>query len=377
MIQRLNRDHFDPHVLAFSSQGRLRTELEAISIPLTCLDFVGLLGKFHPVTYLRLYRLLSVMIRYFHQEQPQIAQSYLGWANIYGCLAAKMAGVPVIITGRRGMGGKYHETQWHYQLIQSVSNIWATAVIANSFMVRQHCLTQEKFLNPQKVHVIHNGIAVQAASSACRAEQIKKQLAIPVEDHIVGIIANLHRYKGHHDLLQAAAMVLSRCPNTTFVIVGRNDGIREELEHLAQHLQIMPKVIFMGERQDVPDLIAMFDIQVSASLTEGLSNAILEGMASAKPIIATAVGGTPELVVHEQTGLLVPPGNSEALAHALFRLLNDKPLRTEMGNAGRLRVATHFQIDQTVHQTEVLYQRLVQQHVVNSCEHDKRRFIQR
>jgi glycosyltransferase involved in cell wall biosynthesis len=183
-------------------------------------------------------------------------------------------------------------------------------------------------------------------------------LSIPEDHHVVGIIANLRPCKGLRGFLKAAALVLQSYPQTTFLIVGRDDGLKVELQLLAKELHISDSIIFTGERDDIPEILSMFDILVSSSLTEGLSNAILEGMALGKPVIATNVGGTPELVVHEQTGLLVSPGNPGYLAEAVIRLLGGCELRNRLGSAGLKRVEMLFCLERMVNQTETFYEEL-------------------
>ena len=357
-VRRIDRKRFDLSVLAFHCQGPVRDAIEALSIPFQSLNFSGLKGKFRPQAYLQLYKLLRDIVQYLKQEQPQIVQSYLFWANIYGCLAAKIAGVPVIITGRRAMMEEQHKkflTQW----LQNLTNLWATAIIANSYAAQQECLQRDKFAPPPKIQVIYNGIEADRYVTSIDRATTKKALAVPESAQVVGIIASLHPRKAHQDFLNAAALVLRTCPNAVFLIVGRNDGVQPQLEALAEELSIRDKVIFTGERDDIPEMLSVLDVQVSSSVLEGLSNAILEGMAAGKPIVATQVAGNPELVVHEETGLLVPPGNPNALAAAIIRLLQDRVLRERLGKAGKQRVAMLFRMESMISQTETCYQTLV------------------
>jgi glycosyltransferase involved in cell wall biosynthesis len=358
-VRHLKRDRFDVKVLSFACDGKLRSEIEALQIPLTSLGFSGLKGKFHPQAVVQLYRLMREMVRYLRREQPQIVQSYLFWANIYGSIAAKLAGIPVIITGRKGIEAKYY-TKWHYRGLQTLSNLLATTIITNSINVQQYCVKHEKYVTPAKVRVFYDGI--ELSRFAIKGEQTdkKKTFPIPADAPVVGIIANLHPIKGHKDFLTAAAAVLQMYPQTVFLVVGRDIGIKSELEAFAQELHIRDAVIFTGERDDIPDILSILDLQVSSSLSESFSNVILEGMAAGKPIVATAVGGTPELVVHEETGFLVPAGNSQRLAEAMIRLLGDQALRVQMGDAGRRRIELLFRIEQTVQQLEAFYHNLVQ-----------------
>ena len=175
---------------------------------------------------------------------------------------------------------------------------------------------------------------------------------------VVGIIGTLSPYKGHQDFLKAAVLALQRYPQTIFLIIGRDEGLFSFLKSLTRELHIQNSVIFTGERNDIPALLSMLDILVSSSLVEGLSNVILEGMAAGKPIVATEVGGTPELIIHEQTGLLVPPSDPDRLAEAMIRLLGDKVLRDQLGNAARKRAARLFSMEQMILHLENLYEHL-------------------
>jgi glycosyltransferase involved in cell wall biosynthesis len=358
LVRRLNRDRFDLRVLAFHCQGNVRTAIEACHIPFTCLNFSGLKGKFRPESYLQLYRLIRDMVQYFKQEHPQIVQSFLYWTNIYGSLAAKIAGVPIIITGRRATMEEKYKT-WFGQWLQNFSNLWATAIITNSAAVRDECLQRDAFVTKHKIQVIYNGIDVNCYVATHDPITTKQHLYIPEHVQIVGIIASLQPRKGHRDFLRAAVRVLQTCPNTVFLIIGRDDGSRSELEAFTETLGIRDTVIFTGERSDIPDMLAMLDVQVSSSFIEGVSNALLEGMAAGKPIVATAMAGNPEIVAPGQTGFLVPPSDPDALAEAIIRLLTNRELRMQMGMMGRQRVETIFRMQQMVQQTEALYQKLV------------------
>jgi glycosyltransferase involved in cell wall biosynthesis len=131
------------------------------------------------------------------------------------------------------------------------------------------------------------------------------------------------------------------------------------MEAKAKAMQLSEDVIFTGIRQDVPNILGLLDVFVLPSLWEGLPIALLEAMAAGLPVVATAVGGTPEVVVEGETGFLVPPRDPEALAEAILRLLREPDLRRRMGEAGRKRVAEHFSVEQMVQKTEALYEHLL------------------
>ncbi len=362
MVQRLDRDRFEPQVLIYrDSSDSLQKSLDSFDIPVICLNFPKLRRKFHPVSVLEIYRLMRNMFGYLKRERPHIVQAYLPWNNICGALAAKMAGVPVIITGRRAnIDERYMDfPKFPDQWLQDISNIWATAVVTNSHVVKEECLHREKYLHAQKIRVIYNGIDIDRFVVTIHPAAKKRELQIPENFQVVGIVASLHRRKGHWDFLKAAQQVLKSYPQTIFLIIGQDVGIRQELEAYSTQLGIRDSAIFTGHREDIPELLSILDIQVSASYVEGLSNSILEGMAAGKPVVATDIAGNSELVLHGQTGLLVPPGNPKRVAGALCRLLADESLRKRLGNAGQRRVEALFRIDHMVHQTEKFYQSLV------------------
>ncbi|GAK57259.1 putative glycosyl transferase, group 1 [Candidatus Vecturithrix granuli] len=360
-IRRLNRDQFTPYILAFHREGMLRTEIEKLQFPFTTLDFCETKGRFHPASYIKLYKTLRKMITYLQQEKPHIVQSYLPQANILATLTAKIAGVPIIITGRRATIDERYMIYPKFpdQWLQNRLNRWVSMIIANSSIVRQQCLQREKYMTEEKIQVVYNGVNINLYPKDIDQEHYKKTLQIPKHAAVVGIIANLHPRKGHQIFLNAAALVLQIYPGTRFLIIGRDDGMKASLEALTHTLHIEHAVRFTGERDDIPELLSVIDIQVSSSHIEGLSNALLEGMAAGKPIVATHVSGNPELIVDGHTGILVPPDNPERLAQAILRLLADQDLRSNMGKAGRQRAEQVFNIDQMVNTTERLYKNLV------------------
>ncbi|PIE35297.1 hypothetical protein CSA56_04775 [candidate division KSB3 bacterium] len=371
MLRRLDRKRFVPHILSFRCQGRLREEIEALQVPFTCLHVQNTRGTLNPISYLRICKLTWDIYRYLKIETPHIVQSHLFWPNIHSCIAGKYAGVPVIITGRRATMSIHHQkfrkyTKWHYRWLQNVTNRWATAILVNSHIIKQHCLEREKFVTPERVHVLYNGIDPTPYTRPIDSIPIKKEFRLSHDANTVGMIATLHPRKGYRDFLEAAALVLQTYPDTIFLLIGRDDGIKSTLEEVAEKQGIRHAVLFTGERHDIPELLSVLDVQVSSSYIEGQSNAILEGMAAGKAIVATEAGGNPELILDGQTGLLVPPGNPSHLARAIVQLLGNQQQRKQLGEKARQRAATHFGIAEMVQQSEALYQTLVHTNISTS-----------
>ncbi len=356
-VHRLDRSRFEPRVLAFHCHGEVRDQVEALNIPFTCLNFFGLQGRYSPSSYFQLYRLLQRIVRYLKQERPQIVQTYLFWTNVYGCIAAKIAGVPVRITGlRASMEEKY--VHFPGRWLQSLSHCWATLIISNSRDVKNECLQRDTWVSDEKIQVIYNGIDLQRYVPERSCTLSKHSLGLADDAPLIGIVASLIPRKRHEDFLRAAARVQTVFPDAVFLIAGRDGGQRGGLENLARELGLGQSVRFLGERSDIPEIMKTLDVLVSTSSIEGLSNAIIEAMAMRTPVVATNIAGTSELVVDGETGLLVPLGDISRLSEAILRVLNDHALRVNMGNAGRQRVEALFQMDRMVRQTEAVYERL-------------------
>ncbi len=201
--------------------------------------------------------------------------------------------------------------------------------------------------------VVPNAIRV-AAAPASADPALRARLTAGRPDYVVLTPARLHPQKGHTYLLQAAAQV----PDATFVLAG--DGpLRTALEAEARDLGVADRCVFLGERRDVPALLAASDLFVLPSLFEGLPVSVLEAMAAERPVVATAIGGTDEAVASEATGLLVPPRDPSALASAIRRLQADPGLGRRLAAAGRARVARDFTAEATAARVMAIYDGLL------------------
>src|SRR5439155_23841531 len=195
-----------------------------------------------------------------------------------------------------------------------------------------------------------------------RRSKHREQLELPQRTPVIAVLARLVPFKGIQYFLEAAALIASRVPESRFLVIGDahpgDDGraYRQQLERYADRLGLSQRLVFTGFRLDVPELLSEVTVSVRPCVSsEGLSNALLESMAAGVPVVATRVGGNPEVVQDGRTGLLVPPRDPHALANAISRLLEDPGLARRFGRAGRDRVAEHFSIEQMVSKTERLY----------------------
>jgi glycosyltransferase involved in cell wall biosynthesis len=260
-----------------------------------------------------------------------------------------------------------------------VLNAIADRVLVNAEAIRKQILETSSIVRT-KVVVVRNGLAhVQdgsrevsmSESMGCNAKPegssfarcaartvLIDTLGIPDASIIVGTVANLRPVKGHRHLIEAAAQILQAHPNVHFVFIGEGD-LRPVLEGQVKDLGIDGHVHFMGHREDARFLTAGFDLAVLASLHEGMPNTVLEAMAAGVPVLATAVGGVTEIIVDQDTGFLVPPGNPAAMADRLGSMLVRTDLRAAIGVRGYQFVHATFDINRMVASVQSLYDELL------------------
>jgi glycosyltransferase involved in cell wall biosynthesis len=306
------------------------------------------------------------LARYITRHDVEIVHSYNFYGNVFAIPAARLAGASVVIASIRDQGVYLTPKQ---KALQRLVCRLADCVLVNASAVRDWLIGQG--YDAGKIAVIRNGIDLSRfQTTSCRAD-VMREVGIPEQAPVVATVSRLIPAKGIEHLLEAAALVAPRHPNLHVLIVGealvtRNDGVvapndtyLESLVERARRLQIADRVVFTGYRPDVPALLPHVSVSVQPSLSEGLSNVILESMAAGVPVVATRVGGTAEVVVDGQTGLLVPPADPPSMARALTRLLDDPALRQRMGAAGRKVVEHRFSVERMVESTERLYMDLL------------------
>ncbi|HID32258.1 MAG TPA: glycosyltransferase, partial [bacterium (Candidatus Stahlbacteria)] len=204
-----------------------------------------------------------------------------------------------------------------------------------------------------KIHVIHNGIDPSPFETTTRG-RVRPTLNIGSSEVVLVCVANFRLAKGHEVLLDSVNLLIQDGVSFFLWLVGDGD-LRPAMEAKTRSLGLSQTIKFLGQRSDIPDILADADLFVLASHWEGMPGAVMEAMAAKLPVVATDVGGIPELVVDGETGLLVPPGKPELLASALKKLIRDKKLRRKMGIAGHRRIVTHFRLKDKVREQEEVY----------------------
>lgn len=311
------------HVIALSGGGPLAAELEGTGIELHVLAYGGIRFRnerrqLRPwVVFVELFEIVRLW-RLLVALRPHVCHAFLFWAYTLALPLARLARVPVRLSGRRGLPPS-EPAGWPRRLLDRLSNASATALVANSSRLADQIAALEA-VSPTRFHVIHNGVDLPAA------------VADPGKEPAAGVVvANLIAYKGHADLLRALALVADP-PRMTFVGEGPE---RENLERLTAQLHLSGVVCFAGRRAGAERLLPEFQFAVLPSHHEGLPNVVLEAMAAGLAVVTTDVGGVREVAQDGVSALIVPPRDVTALAAALSRISTDAALRVGLGRRGR------------------------------------------
>lgn len=302
-------------------------------------------------------RNLAFLCRFVRENNISLVLTYHEGSDFCGLALSYLCNIPVI-SNRRDMG---YKTKLHHRMAYKLFGRFFSGVIAVSNSVRKEIIKQGWFPE-NKILVIHNGTDGGKYKSDNNMEMLKGRIGIEPNHRVVGVIANLWRVKGIQYFIEAASIILRQNPEVEFMIIGEDVGqpgyTISELKTLAEELHVGKKIHFMGKRNDIEDLISIFDVGVVASLSEGFSNVILEYMASSKPVVATDVGGNREAVLPDETGLIVPPGNPHELAKAISFILGNRDIALRLGSAGRKRVEEEFSLGKMVRNYEKLFEQV-------------------
>lgn len=310
-----------------------------------CLHYTSYLEELNfccPIHVLNVGKLLSCTgfkqllwtARLLRELKTDILQCYFIDSNIFGVLAGKIGGVRNIIACRRDMGFWYTKK---LLFILKLFNIFTDRFLVNSNAVKVNLVKYEK-INSKIIDIIYNGIDLDLFEKARDKEENRKNLKIPDQDLVVGIIANLNRPVKRVDLfIKAAREVLRENQSVTFLIIG--DGyLKNSLEKLAKHLGISEKVYFLGLKKDIYNYLSVIDIGVLTSDSEGFSNSILEYMSVGLPVVCSETSGNEELIENGINGFLFPPNSTTKLAASILQLIEDSDLRDKIHMTNKKRI---------------------------------------
>jgi glycosyltransferase involved in cell wall biosynthesis len=319
----------------------LVAELEATGIPVTCLN--------HRVNWDL--RVISRIARLLQREQIDILHAHLPYTGIVGRIAAQLAGTPHVMYTEHNVQERYHPlTRVLHQATLGLCDL----TIAVSDEVRRSLLASP-LVRRAPIRTILNGVDVDGTADLARnSADVRQEFGIAADRPIVGVV-NVFRAQKRLDVwIQAARKIAEAEPLVSFMVVG--DGpLRPSIEAQALKEGLQGRIHFPGLRRDALRLMAAFDVFMLASEYEGLPVAVLEAMALGRAVVATHVGGLPSAINDGEHGILVPPGNPDALASSVIDLLRNDDLRRGLGSAARERVRRNFSLSQMVSAMEQAY----------------------
>jgi glycosyltransferase involved in cell wall biosynthesis len=264
--------------------------------------------------------------------------------------------VPILVAGRRSLSGYKEEFGWFDRGLDALARRSADVIVANSQAVIDDVVAREG-LARERIRLIRNGVEIPPPLSDAERTALRAGFGVGPDELLIGTVANLKPAKGIGHLIEAAAAVGEAIPAARFRVVGEG-WLRPELEARIAARGLGERIALAGSVPDARAVYGAFDLVVHPSDAEGLPNAVLEAAAAGRPIVATAAGGTGEIVTDGETGLLVPIGDSAALGAAIIRLARDPDLRARLGAAARERAARDFGMDRFVAETVALYEEL-------------------
>lgn len=341
LCQYLNRNMFEPLVVSLSEDIQLKPQFDELGVQ------VIVFPKTTNPDLTRPFKLARVIKEY----QPDLIHAYLFVANTWARIVGACFKVPVILSERSAKD--------HRGALASVLE-WALyplgdRLIANSQSGAQQ-IVKNKSIDPKKVRVVHNGLLINKYinQELKPKESLRFEFGIKTHTKVIGMVANFFYVKNHEFLFDAYHMIKSNFTDSRILCVG--DGKRLlEMQNYAKNIGIGKDVIFAGSRSDIPSCLSLMDVLVLPSRWEGLPNAILEGMAAGCPVVATNVGGIPELIRDGETGLLIEPGDIEGLAKAIVDILERRVDVDSMTEHALSLVANEFSVENMVRQTERIY----------------------
>jgi len=341
----LPRDEFEVQVCVLSHLGPYEAILREQDIPVDC---IGKRWKVDPPAYFRLRRRIR-------RWQPDLVHTWLYAANSYGRQAARSAGVRHLVAGERCVD------RWKVGYELAIDRYLARhtqAIVANSTGVRdfyvQHGLPADRF------RIIPNGIEPDPSPARATREELLNELRLPQDAKLIGAVGRLWPQKRYLDLIWAAELLRVARDDVHLLILG--DGPqRDALQTYRDQIQATSRVHFLGERKDVSRWLPHFDCFWLASGYEGQSNALMEAMLAGVPVIVSDIPGNRDLVVSDQSGLLVPVGDAGAFARQTQRLLENHDLAKQLGHAGRQRMLNEFSVPKMIDRHVELYRTLLNQ----------------
>lgn len=342
LVTRLDRRRWEPRVYCLSKPGALAARLEATGISVTCFN----------ASNLKIWSVVSRLASELNKFQPWLLQSFLYHANLAGRVAARMAGVPQVVSGIRVAERRGRWRLWVDWLTQSFvdHNVCVSQAVAK-FSIRR------SWLKTAKVSVIPNGVDFDRFANATPIDRVT--FGFSQAAPLVLFVGRLDPQKAPFVLLEAFARLIDRHADWQLLFVG--DGpLRDDMQRWIVQRKLESSIRLVGWRADVPGLLKSADALALPSLWEGMPNIVLESMAAGLPVVVSHVEGTDELIRDGETGLLVTPGSVEELEQKIEKVLLSGESLTSLSKSAQHTVLKDFTIESMVEKYEQLYVRLLE-----------------
>jgi glycosyltransferase involved in cell wall biosynthesis len=355
-VERLDKERFMMVIVSLDQRDKIAEKFYKLGIPIIKLPIKKM---YLPHSFMRYIKLYCFIKRY----KIDIIETIHRTSDFIGPIIGRLAGVKVVISNRRDMG--FMRTKKD-DIVYRIVDRFVDRIKCNTKAATKHFSQLEK-VPISKFDVSYNGVEIKKYDiSEYAKKKIKDQYGIKENEIVVGVLGGVKEVKGHIEFLEMAKILSQTHDNIKFLVVGggikaSGDEHFDYIKNLSIDKGLEAKVIFTGFIKDIVRILPVFDIAILPSYTEGCSNVLLEYMASEKPVIATNVGGNPELVVDGVTGFLVPPQNAYILAEKVNILLHSGDYRQKMGEKGLDRIKVSFEINNIVNQAMKYYAKLLWQ----------------
>ena len=343
LASNLPPNEFEIHVCALTRGGPMKKYLDESGIPVT---MIGKHFKIDPLAYWRLERLIRRL-------RPDLVHTWIFAANAYGRQAALRSGVEHIVASERCVDPWKRS---HQLAIDRYLAGRSSAIVVPSPGIRDFYAARG--LPQDKFHIIPNGVPASDGKGSVARGALLAELNLPPQTRLIGAVGRLWPQKRLKDAIWAAELISAVRGDSHLLIIGEGP-LRWRLERFCRFVHVGNQIHFLGHRDDVTRIMPHLDCLWLSSDYEGMPNAILEAMASAVPVVATDISGNRDLVVHGETGFLVPVGDRAGLARLTNELLDDDPLRARLGQAGRARATGHFSVARMVQGHATLYRQIM------------------
>jgi glycosyltransferase involved in cell wall biosynthesis len=356
-LERLNRKKYEVSLIT-SSEGEWLPRVKGIK-DLNLIFMDSFTRVIHPLKDLATLFKIHSKIK---KDGYDIVHTHSSKAGVLGRLAAKLAGVQIIVHSHHGLN--FHDylnpaTRFIFLKLERFLSRISSRLITVSQLNLQKVL-DAKLAPRNKFANIYYGIDFEKFDVRIDISAKRKEIGVVGNEKIVATVGRLFPQKAPQDLIRAMPKVLAAHRDVAFVFIGGGEML-PQLQLLAKKLGVESQIRFLGDRDDVPELLQIVDVFILTSLWEGMPRALIEAMYCARPLVATAVDGTPELVQQNETGILVPPRDIDAIANGIITLLNDEKKAKQMGAEAKRRVSEKFAIDKMISEIERVYDELLEQ----------------